>query len=186
MSDWLITPHAPSDLETVVALVNSAYRGDSAKAGWTDESDYIDGQRTSVADLQSELGGPNRPELLVLRREAGGAILACAMVEPIVEADGGVVGYIGMLTVRPDRQADGLGRVMLAAAERRAIAQGARRARMTVVSIRETLIAWYQRRGYDLTGEIQPFPYGDERFGVPRVAGLEFVVLEKPLLEEGA
>jgi ribosomal protein S18 acetylase RimI-like enzyme len=183
MSEWLITNHAPADLEAVVALVNSAYRGDSAKAGWTDESDYIDGRRTSLADLQVELAGPNRPELLVLRRAPGGAILACAMVERIAEADGGVVGYIGMLTVQPDRQADGLGRVMLAAAERRAIAGGARRARMTVVSIRDTLIAWYQRRGYRLTGETRPFPYDDERFGVPRVPGLEFVVLEKPLLD---
>ena len=181
MTDWLITPCAPSDLEAVVALVNSAYRGQSARAGWTHEADYIDGQRTSAADLARDLAAEPAPLLLALRREAGGEILACAMVERIDEPDGRVVGYIGMLTVRPDLQADGLGRDMLAAAERRARLDGADRARMTVVSIRDSLIAWYQRRGYQLTGETRPFPYGDERFGQPRVEDLQFVVLEKAL-----
>ena len=119
------------------------------------------------------------PSLLVLRAEAGGEILACAMIERIVETGGRVVGYIGMVTVKPDLQAGGVGRVMLAAAEDHARAFGAARARMTVVSIRDTLIAWYERRGYHLTGETRPFPYGDDRFGVPRVPDLEFVVLEK-------
>jgi GNAT superfamily N-acetyltransferase len=183
MTDWLITSHDPSDLEAVVALVNSAYRGQSAKAGWTDESDYIDGQRTSLADLTAALAAEPAPSLLVVRRQAGGDILACVMIEQVAGADGGKAGYIGMLTVRPDLQAEGLGRVLLEAAEQRARADGAERARMTVVSIRDTLIAWYLRRGYHLTGETQPFPYDDERFGLPRVQGLEFVVLEKALTD---
>jgi predicted N-acetyltransferase YhbS len=183
MTDWLINPHDPFDLEAVVALVNSAYRGDSAKVGWTDESDYIDGQRTSVADLSADLAADPAPTLLVVRRQAGGDILACVMIEQVAGSDGGKAGYIGMLTVRPDLQAEGLGRTVLEAAERRARADGAERARMTVVSIRDTLIAWYLRRGYHLTGETQPFPYDDERFGLPRVQGLEFVVLEKALAD---
>jgi ribosomal protein S18 acetylase RimI-like enzyme len=186
MTDWLITPHSPAELEAVVDLVNSAYRGGGAKVGWAHESDYIDGQRTSLADLTAELAADPTPALLVLRREAGGDILACAMVERVFDPDGQVVGYIGMVTVRPDLQAGGVGRGMLEAAERHAVQLGATRARMTVVSIRDTLIAWYERRGYRLTGERRPFPYGDERFGVPRVQGLEFVVLEKALTGEGA
>lgn len=180
MPDWLITPHAPSDLEAVAALVNSAYRGGSAKAGWTHEADYIDGQRTSLADLVADLSGQPAPSLLLLRRQAGGEILACVMIEQLTEPDG-KVGYIGMLTVKPDLQAEGVGRALLEAAERHARANGAARARMTVVQVRDSLIAWYQRRGYHLTGERRPFPYDDERFGQPRVEGLEFVVLEKAL-----
>jgi GNAT superfamily N-acetyltransferase len=181
MSDWLITPHHPSDLEAVVALVNAAYRGDGAKAGWTHESDYIDGQRTSLADLVAELASEPTPTLLVARRQVGCEILACVMIERVTGADGALVGYIGMLTVKPDLQASGLGRVLLSAAEDFCAGFGAARAQITVVSIRDTLIAWYERRGYRLTGETRPFPYGDERFGRPRVEGLAFVVLEKPL-----
>ena len=71
--------------------------------------------------------------------------------------------------------------MILAAAEDHALALGARRAEMTVVSIRDTLIAWYERRGWRLTGEVRPFPYNDPRFGVPRRPDLAFVVLDKPL-----
>jgi ribosomal protein S18 acetylase RimI-like enzyme len=186
MTDWLITPYAPEDLAAVADLVNSAYRGQSAKVGWAHESDYIDGQRTSVADLEADLAADPAPDLLVLRRDAGGEILACVLIERTTASDGAPAGYIGMLTVNPNLQAEGVGRVLLAAAEAHARAGGATRARMTVVSIRDTLIAWYERRGYRLTGERLPFPYDDERFGKPRVAGLEFVVLEKPLTENAA
>src|ERR1700733_8583806 len=117
MPDWLITPHAPSELEAIAALVNSAYRGTSAKTGWAHESDYIDGQRTSVADLEVELADDSPPSLLVLRAEPGGEILACVMIERIVEPDRRVVGYIGMLTVKPDLQAGGVGRALLEASE---------------------------------------------------------------------
>jgi GNAT superfamily N-acetyltransferase len=182
MTDWLITPYRPAELPEVADLVNSAYRGDSAKVGWAHESDYIDGQRTSLADLQADLV---TADMLVLRGKAGGPILACVVVEKLVEPDGRIVGYIGMLTVKPDLQAGGVGRALLAAAEDHARGFGAVKARMTVVSIRDTLIAWYLRRGYRLTGRRLPFPYDDERFGIPRIEGLEFEVLEKNLGEAG-
>jgi ribosomal protein S18 acetylase RimI-like enzyme len=86
-----------------------------------------------------------------------------------------------MLTVRPDLQDRQLGRGLLEAAEAHAAARGARRVRITVVNIRDTLIAWYERRGYVLTGETEPFPYGDLRFGEPQRDDLAFVVLEKAL-----
>ena len=89
--------------------------------------------------------------------------------------------YLGMLTVRPDLQARGLGRRMLQEAERYAAAQGARRMRMTVITVRDTLIAWYERRGYRRTGELLPFPYGHDRFGLPQRDDLQFEVLEKSL-----
>lgn len=180
MTDWLITPAEEADLPAVVALVNSAYRGDGSKAGWTTEADYLDGQRTSLADLTADLAVPSRPTLLVLRQDAAGEILACVLIEPLDKPEG-KAAYIGMVTVNPTLQASGLGRVVLAAAEDHARSFGAKAARMTVVNVRDTLIAWYERRGYRQTGERAPFPYDDARFGLPKRPDLEFVVLEKGL-----
>jgi GNAT superfamily N-acetyltransferase len=126
------------------------------------------------------LSGEPPPTLLVLRQEAGGEILACAMIERAQKAEG-LAGYIGMVTVKPTLQTGGVGRTILAAAEDAARAFGATHAEMTVISRRDTLIDWYVRRGYRLTGERRPFPYGDDRWGIPLVEDLDFVVLEKPL-----
>ena len=181
MPDAVIAPCRPDDLPAIVDLVNAAYRGTSGQTGWTSEVGYIDGQRTSLGDLRRDLAADTRPVLLSLRQSEAGEILACALIEHSRGKDGAEVAYIGMVTVRPDQQAGGIGRKILQAAEDFARERGAVRARMTVVSIRDTLIAWYERRGYRLTGEQQPFPYDDTRFGVPRHPGLEFVVLEKAL-----
>jgi ribosomal protein S18 acetylase RimI-like enzyme len=91
------------------------------------------------------------------------------------------VWYLGLLTVRPDRQDQGLGRALLAAAEAHAKARGGRRIRMTVVDQRGSLIAWYERRGYRLTGERRPWPYDDPSIGRPTVPDLGFVILEKAI-----
>jgi ribosomal protein S18 acetylase RimI-like enzyme len=183
MPEWIISPCDEADLPAIVDLVNSAYRGASAQAGWTTEADYIDGQRTSLEDLKQDLAAETGPVLLALRAAPGAEILACALVDRHLGEDGSQAGYIGMVTVKPGLQAGGVGRAMLQAAEDHARAEGAIRARMTVVSIRDTLIAWYERRGYHLTGERLPFPYDDARFGIPRRPGLEFAVLEKPLTD---
>jgi GNAT superfamily N-acetyltransferase len=185
MTKALITVCDAGDLPAVVALVNAAYRGHGSRAGWTSEANYLDGQRTSLEDLQQELAAETRPVILVRREAPGAEIDACALVERVTKPDGAIVGYIGMVTVRPGLQAGGVGRRMLEAAEAQARAWGAERAQMTVVSIRDSLIAWYERRGYRLTGERRPFPYDDERFGRPRRPDLEFVVLEKPLTGGG-
>ena len=169
---------APSHLAAIVDLVNSAYRGETSRQGWTTEADYIDGQRTDVETLAKDLAANPRAELLMLREDADGALLGCVWLEPTDETE---TWYLGMLTVRPDLQDRRLGRALLEAAEQAAAARGATRIRMTVVSIRDTLIAWYQRRGYALTGETRPFPYEDARFGRPRRPDLAFVVLEKAL-----
>ncbi|HWA64094.1 MAG TPA: GNAT family N-acetyltransferase [Caulobacteraceae bacterium] len=168
---------APSDLPEVVALVNGAYRGETSRQGWTTEADYLDGQRTDLATLEADLAAAPGARILVLRDAAAGPILGSVWLEPVGEG----TWYLGMLTVRPDLQDRRLGRSLLEAAEAHAVAQGARRMRMTVVNIRDTLIAWYRRRGYALTGETAPFPYEDQRFGLPRRDDLEFVVLEKVL-----
>jgi len=99
-----------------------------------------------------------------------------------VAKQGEGLAYLGLLTVDPRRQAGGLGRWLIAAAEAEAIDRfGATRMEMTVIRQRAELIAWYERRGYRLTGETRPFPLDDERFGLPQTRELEFVVLEKAL-----
>jgi ribosomal protein S18 acetylase RimI-like enzyme len=162
------------DLRQIAELVNRAYRG---AEGWTHESDYIDGQRTDADALRADLAATPGARLLTLRDAPDGPLLGVVWLEPADEA----AWYLGMLTVRPDLQDRKLGRALLEDAERHAMDRGARRVRMTVVSVRDTLIAWYERRGYHRTGETHPFPYEDQRFGAPRRADLAFVVLEKDL-----
>ncbi|MDE2265913.1 MAG: GNAT family N-acetyltransferase [Alphaproteobacteria bacterium] len=170
-------PVTDNDLTTVAAFVNAAYRGESSRLGWTTEADFLGGQRTDAAKLRADLEAQPEAMLLTLRDSADGPLLGCVWLEP-AEPD---VWYLGMLTVRPDLQDRQLGRGLLAEAEAVIRKRGARRVRMTVVNIRDTLIAWYVRRGYEPTGETRPFPYGDIRCGEPRRDDLHFIVLEKQL-----
>jgi ribosomal protein S18 acetylase RimI-like enzyme len=165
------------DVAAVVVLVDSAYRGGESLAGWTSEAALIEGQRTdaaTVAALVTEPGGH------VLLAEEGGALQACCeLQEP--RTPGGVA-YFGMFAVRPSLQRGGYGRAVLAEAERVAREEfGAATLEMTVIRQRESLIDWYERRGYRRTGELKPFPYGDERVGRPKVSDLEFATLAKAL-----
>jgi GNAT superfamily N-acetyltransferase len=169
-------PIATPELPEIVRLVNAAYRGDGAKAGWTHESDYLAGQRTDLAMLTEDLKEPGA-SILGWRETRDGDLLGCVWLQP-AEAD---VWYLGMLTVRPDLQDGGLGRQILEAAERYAAEHGARRITLTVVGVRDSLIAWYRRRGYAPTGVREPFPYEDRRFGEPLRDDLDFVRLEKAL-----
>jgi ribosomal protein S18 acetylase RimI-like enzyme len=114
---------------------------------------------------------------LMLLAERNGELVGCCQVERRSDD----TSYIGMVSVLPTRQAGGVGRSLLDEAERRALEGGSGRVRMTVIRQRVELIEWYERRGYVRTGETEPFPYGNERFGLPRVDDLEFVVLEKQL-----
>lgn len=173
----LPTPYADHELADIVALVNSAYRGELAAKGWTSESYLLGGQRTDEETLRADLAAKPGATILTFRDGPEDKPYACAWLEPT----DGEAWYVGMVTVSPLRQDGGLGRAMLEACEAYARARGGRRMRMTVISVRDTLIAWYQRRGYQLTGETQPFPYGDERFGQPQRDDLAFVVLEKAL-----
>jgi ribosomal protein S18 acetylase RimI-like enzyme len=168
-----------ADIPAVVALVESAYRGDASRAGWTTEADLLDGRRTGPDDIESILARERSRLLLV---ERAGELLACAHVA--VE-DG--AGYFGMFSVQPGLQGAGIGSRVLAEAER-VVAQDWKcpSMRMTVIDIRESLIAYYERRGYKRTGIIKPFPYGDARFGLPKRADLRFEILEKPLAETSA
>jgi len=173
----LISIASDADLDAVAALVNSGFRGDGSRAGWTTEADFIGGQRTDPALLRTELAATPGAVMLTLRDEPGGELLGSVWLDP-EEPD---IWHLGMLTVRPDLQARQLGRTLLAEAESYASQRGARRMRLTVINIRDALIAWYERRGYVRTGAWKPFPYGDERFGLPQRGDLRFEVFEKEL-----
>jgi GNAT superfamily N-acetyltransferase len=164
-----------SDMEAIVALVQSAYRGDSSRQGWTTEADLLDGQRTDLAEVAEALAAPDS---VVLLASVDGQLLACCHVERQGDA-----AYFGMFAVHPPYQGSGLGRLVLAEAERYARHTWQCRAmHMNVIDVRKDLMAWYERRGYRRTGKYSPFPYGDERFGVPRRDDLRFELMVKDLL----
>ncbi|MFG2874260.1 GNAT family N-acetyltransferase [Streptomyces sp. NPDC048337] len=163
-----------ADVTELVALVESAYRGESSRGGWTTEADYLEGQRTDADGVREVI---NTPDSVLLVVERAGELVACCQLE-----HRGDHAYFGMFAVRPGLQGGGLGKEILAEAERRAQETwGVKEMRMTVVNVREELIAYYVRRGYRRTGELSPFPYGDERFGVPLRDDLAFELLVKPL-----
>ena len=170
-----LRPATRADIPALHRLVEHAYRGEEARKGWTHEADLLDGQRTDVQALAEVIGDPGRVILLAHQDDA---LVGCVM---LAKQDDGSA-YLGMLSVEPGRQAGGLGRDLLAAAEAEAASRfGASRIEMTVIRQRPELIAWYERRGYALTGATADFPLDDERFGLPKRRDLQFVVLEKGL-----
>ncbi len=174
MTDLAFRDATLADVDPVVALVTSAYRGDASRAGWTTEADILDGNRIDPDVLRHDIG---RPRSRVVLAERDGRTLACAHV-----ADEDGHGYFGMFSVVPGLQGGGIGKLLLAECERIAREDwGLPDMRMTVIDVRDELIAFYERRGYRRTGTYKPFPHGDERFGIPRRDDLRFEVLEKSL-----
>lgn len=167
-----ITPATKGDVPLLLQLVNSAYRGDSSRAGWTTEADLLDGIRTDEASLLAMIDKP-RATVLAYKEDTG-AILGCVYLEQM-----GRSMYLGMLTVSPLLQSKGIGKQLLRAAEDFARSKDCTAIQMTVISVRDELIAWYERHCYYKTGETQPFPT-EERFGIPR-RKLEFVVMRKEI-----
>lgn len=168
----MISEATIQDVSSINKLVNSAYRGEEAKKGWTTEADLLDGTRIDEGALKELI---QKPDTTVLKYEEGGVLLGC--VELRKE---GTKLYLGMLSVNPNTQGKGIGKKLLQAAEVFAKKNQCGAIKMNVIDGRQELIDWYQRHGYYLTGERKPFIVPDERWGIPK-KHLEFVLMEKPL-----
>jgi ribosomal protein S18 acetylase RimI-like enzyme len=173
----LLEPATEPDFPAIIDLVNAAYRGHGAVESWNVESGIIEGTRLTDSLLREDLAAKPNAHFLVHRDPESRAIIGTVWLEPVKDD----AWYLGLFTVDPALQKQHLGRALLSAAEDFARARGAGRMRMGVLSVREALIAWYERRGYARTGETEPFPYGDNRFGRPLRDGLEFAILQKSL-----
>ena len=161
-----------NDIENLVSLVNSAYRGESSTKGWTTEASLLDGIRTNNESMQKQI---DKPRAVMLKYTDGPeGLTGCVYLEKNADKL-----YLGMLTVSPLLQAKGTGKQLLAASEIYAKQVGCTTVTMTVISVRHELIAWYERHGYRNTGETRPFPTGPE-FGSQKQE-LVFIVMEKPL-----
>ncbi|WP_326524363.1 GNAT family N-acetyltransferase [Sphingomonas sp.] len=158
-----------ADLAGLHPVIERTYRGDSARQGWTHEADLLSGRRTSLDVLEAILSDPVQRLLVAVN---GTRPVGCVAIG---DRGGGLV-HLGQLCVDPLLQTGGKGRRLMAAAERTArVVFGADRIELAVIDSRAELIAWYQRRGYTLTGERRDFP-------VPVDPPLHMVVLEKPLV----
>lgn len=171
----------PSDTPALLALVKSAYRGESSRQGWTTEADFITDERIDLAGLLAKITAPGGVVLLATSAGAPDQLLACC--EVLRHPAPSDLSYFGLFAVNPQLQNGGIGRQVLAEAERYAREEmGASRMEMQVVWLREELIAWYVRRGYvHVEGEKRPFPYEELVNGEALRDDLYFLVLRKDL-----
>ena len=181
MSRLVVRRAELGDAPALVELIESAYRGERSRSGWTTEADLLGGQRVDLPMVEDMIGTSTVLVAFSSDDQApAGTRTPLATVTLADEGDG--VAYFGTFAVSPDAQGSGVGKELMAFAESYAQRQwGATAMRMTVISKRAELIAFYERRGYVRTGQTEPFPYGQERFGVPKCDDLEFAVLTKPL-----
>ncbi len=167
-----ITPAAIEDIPALVSLVNSAYRGEASKKGWTTEADLLDGMRTDEASLYIIM---NKLSAVILKYlNDKNEISGCVYLETNNDEL-----YLGMLSVAPQEQAQGIGKQLMKASEAYAQQHGVKGIVITVISVRAELIAWYERHGFKQTGHLKPFPE-DSRAGIPKQP-VQFVVLKKLL-----
>ena len=168
----MITQATIADAAELSALINSAYRGETSKKGWTTEADLLEGTRTTPKELATIITTPHHYLLKFIRDEKIiGSVLLIAKKDVL---------YLGMLTVSPELQNSGIGKQLLQAAEQLAQQLELSRIQMTVIGIRKELLAWYMRNGYEDTGVREPFPFGEGDKALTSEP-LDFIVLEKKL-----
>ncbi|AMR33820.1 GCN5 family acetyltransferase [Mucilaginibacter sp. PAMC 26640] len=167
-----ITRATLADVPELNALVNASYRGETSLKGWTTEANLIDGQRIDPASLTEQINDPNA--VILKNTNDEGQITGCVYLQ-----DRGAKLYLGMLTVSPALQANGLGKLLLAAAEDHARSTGCKLISMTVITTRYELLNYYERRGYQKTGEVVPLLI-PEKFGILKQP-LDLFILEKAM-----
>jgi ribosomal protein S18 acetylase RimI-like enzyme len=163
-----------TDVPAIVALVQAAFRGDESRKGWTTEADLLEGERISAQEVAALIADPETRVVLCYRQ--GELIGTAKLVRQ------GQHCFFGLFSVLPMLQGAGIGKVMLAECERIAREElGCLELRMQVISIREELLAFYERRGYRRTGQYTPFPYDEVRPGDGSRLDLRFEMLTKAL-----
>lgn len=168
----MITKATLNHVTEITNLVNSAYRGETSKKGWTTEANILEGTRITETELSETLSDANNTILVYQENETiiGTVLLTNKKTEL----------YLGMLTISPELQNSGLGKKLLQAAENFARSLNLPKIVMTVITIREELIAWYQRNGYSDSGKREPFPAAFDDV-VLHHEPLEFMIIEKIL-----
>ena len=159
-----------ADVPALNKLVNSAYRGDSSRKGWTTEADLLDGTRTDEKAIKEFF---SKPDSTILKYLEGEKIIGCVRL-----VKHGNQLYLGMFAVDPTIQNKGIGKKMLLAAEEEARKQNCKSIDMTVISVRTELINWYKRNGYVELGEKKPMVFDNPSGGIPK-KDLYFITLEK-------
>lgn len=186
-----------SDIDALEQLLNRCYR---QAAGWTNEADLVGGIRTTKDELLAVINDPKHYVFIYPKTTTGerdgketGELLGCIAVDIKDEVTtnqraGNQKAYIGMFAVLPELQGHGVGHQILQAAETFAqrhlqaniqvSVQNPARLTMSILSHRPELLAYYQRRGYQLNGNSMPFPI-DGNNGEPKRQDLELLELEK-------
>ncbi len=170
-----ITKATMADAPALNKLINSAYRGEGSKKGWTTEADLLTGSRIEEEEIKKIITGKNS---FILKYAENEKITACVLLEKRAEAL-----YLGMLSVSPELQGRGVGKELLKTAEVYAEQLKCSKIEMTVISLRHELIAWYQRHGYIDTGKRKRFPVEMQKFEIAATP-LEFAILEKDLIQK--
>jgi len=166
-----------NDINDIVALVELAYRGEKSKQGWTTEAEFIDGQRTDFDEVSQLMQKTDSVFILCYQQQE---LVASVQISKSTD-----YCYLGMFAVNPQRQSSGIGGLLLEQAEHHARQQWTcHLMRMVVISIRQELIDWYRRKGYQPTGKTKPFPYHEPRFGLPKRDDLTLEIYEKKLNEK--
>ena len=162
------------DIKELNKLVNSAYRGEESKKGWTTEAEILDGIRIDEQALEILL---TRAGTTIFKStDNSGKILGTVCLE--VKSHG---LYLGMFAVSPVSQGLGIGKSLLTAAERFAFDNNCDRIIISVISTRIELINWYKRHGYVATGGAIAFEEIEGRFGDPKVSFICLIEMEKVL-----
>ena len=169
-----------ADVDALHELVNSAYR---TKGGWTTEADLLGGQRVDPDMLREIISsgsaaGTGAGQTIVMLKDGASRVVASLHLQR-----DGQEAHLGMVSVRVDAQNKGLGKRLIKHALEWMAANWSdvRAVVLTVIRQREEVVAWYQRQGFKLTGAREPFPYGQEKFGLPKRQDLEFVVMRREL-----
>lgn len=169
----MITKATLDDIAALEKLINSAYRGETSKLGWTTEASLLQDKRIDLDELTKII---NTKTNTILKFTNNNNLIGCVLL-----VDKGDNLYLGMLSVSPELQNSGIGKALLQKAEEHALSLNLPKIVMTVISIREELIAWYNRHGFIDSGEREPFPLNGTDAVISQEP-LEFIVLEKKLL----